>query len=324
MSNIPPAFLIAELNGQKTELHLEEVCRVGRNFGNDLILDDTTVSRNHALVYIAEIGCYSVNDLGSSNGTFVNGVRVSSPTRLKDGDEIMFGSCPVKYRQQQEMSRASSAPVPSDATSMLIIHRQITTLVVDIRGFTVLAQRIDADTTATVAGTLFREAGTVLKEHGAWGQKYLGDAVMAVWLHSFAVADDLVSVVAALAKIAAVAEGLQERFKLDTPIRIGAGINSGLAMLGNVGSSAVPDHTALGDSVNRAFRLESATKEAGVDVLMGEESYKFLQVEEVKKLFKKQPVNLKGYAEPVMAWGARFEDYLPVIKSLKLPPRKGA
>jgi len=319
-----PAFLNSELNGQKTEVCLAEVCRVGRSFGNDLILDDSTVSRNHALVYIAEIGSYSVNDLGSSNGTFVNGVRVSSPTLLKDGDEILFGSCPVKFHQQQVQARSSAAPVSSDATSMLIIHRQITTLVVDIRGFTVLAQRIDADTTATVAGTLFREAGGVLKQHGAWGQKYLGDAVMAVWLHSMAVRDDMVNVVAALAQISYIAEGLQKRFRLDAPIRIGAGINSGLAMLGNVGSSSVPDHTALGDSVNRAFRLESATKDVGVDVLMGEESFKFLPLEELKKVFHKTPVNLKGYAEPVVAWGAKFEDYLPVIKSLNITPRGGA
>src|SRR5579863_9940585 len=96
-----PAFLDGEIKGQKREVRLAEVCRVGRSVTNDLVLDEESVSRNHALVYASEAGVYYINDLGSSNGTFVNGSRVSAPTQLKDGDRILFGTCGLEFRQQQ-------------------------------------------------------------------------------------------------------------------------------------------------------------------------------------------------------------------------------
>src|SRR6266852_1375148 len=95
-----PAFLDAEIKGQKRQVRLTAICRVGRNPGNDLVLEDESVSRNHALVYSSKAGVYHINDLGSSNGTLVNGSRVSAPTPLQDGDSILIGSCELRFRQQ--------------------------------------------------------------------------------------------------------------------------------------------------------------------------------------------------------------------------------
>src|SRR6266849_4600249 len=87
-----PAFFDGEVNGQKLEVRLAEVCRIGRSDANHAVLDHGSVSRNHALVYASEAGAYHINDLGSSNGTFVNGSRVSAPTPLNDGDSITIGT----------------------------------------------------------------------------------------------------------------------------------------------------------------------------------------------------------------------------------------
>jgi adenylate cyclase len=317
MAPSTPAFLDAEVKGQKREVKLAEVCRVGRDRANDLVLDEESVSRNHALVYSSETGVYYINDLGSSNGTFVNGARISFPTPLKDGDKIVFGSFPIRFRHEQAPAPARM-PAGAAATSVLFAQKLITVLVIDIRGFTVMAQRLDAATIAKITSALFREAGQVLQSRGAWGQKYIGDAVMAVWLHSDAIASELTNVLAALASLAKIAAGLQGQFGLEFPIRIGAGINSGLGSLGNVGSAAVPDYTALGDAVNRAFRLESATKEVGLDVLIGGETYDLIvPFEGVRRILQSKPVNLKGYAEPVPAWGARFQDLLPAVEAME-------
>jgi adenylate cyclase len=309
-----PAFFDALVNGKKLEFRLAEVCRLGRDEANDLVLDLASVSRNHALVYSLEAGIYYINDLNSFNGTFVNGSRVSAPTLLKDGDAITLGTCEVRFRQQHA-PRAAPAPAKNlNPTSVLLAPKLITVLVADIRDFTLLAQRLDPETLPKITGALFREAGSILRDRGAWGQKYIGDAVMAVWLHASSAEREIVDIMASLARLAEIAAGLQSQFRLEQPIRIGAGLSSGMATLGNQGSAAAPDFTALGDTVNRAFRLESATKEVGWDVAMGEDTYSLIgSLGNVRDIFQPRKLLLKGYAEPVTAWGARFEDLLPAV-----------
>ncbi len=300
------------------EIQLAGVCRLGRSDGNDVVLDMDAVSRNHAMVYPSEAGVYHINDLGSSNGTFVNGYRVSAPTPLKDGDCITIGSCELRFRQEQAQSQVPVSGRDLNATSVSFAPKFITVLVTDIRGFTMLAQRTDPDKLSRITGAMFREAGSVLRDRGAWGQKYIGDAVMAVWLHSASAQAEIANILAALASLAEIAGGLQSQFGLDQPIRIGAGLNSGLASIGNVGSAAAPDFTALGDTVNRAFRLESATKEVGWDVAMGEGTYSLLgSMAEVRGLFQSRNLQLKGFAEPVPAWGTRFDALLPALDPVR-------
>jgi adenylate cyclase len=320
MSTTPaPAFFDGEVNGRKLEVRLAEVCRLGRDDANDLVLELASVSRNHALVYCLEAGIYYINDLNSFNGTFVNGSRVSAPTLLKDGDSITLGTCELRFRQQQAPRPVSPAPVKNlNPTSVLLAPKLITVLVADIRGFTVLAQRLDAELLPRITGALFREAGDVLRERGAWGQKYIGDAVMAVWLHAESAEREIVDIMAALARLAEIAAGLQSQFHLEQPIRIGVGLSSGVASLGNQGSAAAPDFTALGDTVNRAFRLESATKEVGWDVALGEDTYGLIgSLGNVRDIFQPRMLRLKGYAEPVNAWGTRFEALLPALDPIR-------
>ena len=70
------------------------------------------------------------------------------------------------------------------------------------------------------------------------------------------------------------------------PVKIGIGINTGYAVIGNMGSESRFDYTAIGDAVNTAARLESATKEKGVDLLIGENTEKLcgLSLKELKSI----------------------------------------
>lgn len=91
---------------------------IGRNAGNDLVIVDPEVSRRHAHVLRRE-GQFTVEDLGSTNGTFVNGVRVSTETPLRDGDTIDLADTvrlrfviTSGYQEEAEVKPAAVAPQP--------------------------------------------------------------------------------------------------------------------------------------------------------------------------------------------------------------------
>lgn len=69
------------------------------------------------------------------------------------------------------------------ATATLHVRRLISVLVVDIRNFTGLTRQLDEKILSEVIGTWFRHAGEIIRANGSWVDKYIGDAVMAVWIH---------------------------------------------------------------------------------------------------------------------------------------------
>jgi adenylate cyclase len=105
-------------------------------------------------------------------------------------------------------------------------------------------------------------------------------------------------------------QSLQSRFPTPIPLRVGAGLNTGYAIIGNQGTSERPDFSPLGDAVNAAFRLESSTKELGQDIAIGDVTYQWLRsVMNGKELpFRQHQVLLKGYSEPTTAYTCRFTE----------------
>ncbi len=80
-------------------------------------------------------------------------------------------------------------------------------------------------------------------------------------------------------------------------------------MVGNTGSGDHPEYTAIGDTVNAAFRLESATKELGLDIAIGEETYLYsVELKNIKTIFSEYTLNLKGYEQPTLTYAVTFED----------------
>jgi pSer/pThr/pTyr-binding forkhead associated (FHA) protein len=73
---------------------------VGRTLNNDFVVEHPSVSKRHAQI-TAVNGNHVVTDLGSSNGTFINGQRITAATKLEDGCEIRFGRARYVYRQNR-------------------------------------------------------------------------------------------------------------------------------------------------------------------------------------------------------------------------------
>lgn len=299
---------------------------IGRGDDNSIPLPDRWMSRNHAMIQAMAPNEFYLIDLGSRNGTFLNSRRVNVPVSLRHGDHITFGQTELEFFAQAPASqcREDSATLSlspdqapdkpeGSATVLLYVRRLLSVLVVDIRSFTVLARQLDEALLSEVMGTWFHQAGNIIRQYGSWVDKYIGDAVMAVWIHSSTEvsAQDMRRVLLALNDLHQMTSRLHLDYGLDKPIRVGAGLNTGYAMVGNTGSGDRPDYTALGDTVNAAFRLESVTKELTVDVALGATTYGYLSGRDgdLKVIpFRLQLANLKGYEAPVPIYTGTFGD----------------
>ena len=309
----PYVVLNTELGNRKLSLVGNNCWTVGRSDDNNLVLPDRWISRNHAMIQLMETGEFYLIDLGSRNGTFVNGRRVSVPVTLRDGDQLTFGQTELRFHCPSD--RAGPGEPGNNAemtvTATLHLRRLISVMVVDIRDFTVMTRQIDEKVLSESIGTWFRCAGDIIARYGSWVDKYIGDAVMAVWIHGEETveAQDLMNIMQAISALATMTAELHKQFPLPFPLRIGAGLNTGYAMVGNTGTAARPDYTAIGDTVNSAFRFESSTKQLGLDVALGETTYEYLaQMHHAQGLFRRYTVNMKGYETPIVTHATTFSD----------------
>ena len=177
---------------------------------------------------------------------------------------------------------------------------QLTFLFSDIRGFTPISEKYQKNPqglTSLINRFLDNQTKIILK-HGGTIDKYMGDCIMAFWGAPLPDEKHKENATAALVEMRSALEELNERLReegLDT-INTGAGINSGLCVVGNFGSSNRFDYSVLGDSVNLAARLESSCKQYDVDNVISEYSlvdgYKYDYLDEVTVKGKSEPVKI--------------------------------
>ncbi|MCJ8053657.1 CHASE2 domain-containing protein [Shinella curvata] len=159
-------------------------------------------------------------------------------------------------------------------------RRILSILFCDVRGFTTIAEALkdDPEQLTTLINRLLTPLSDIVLKHGGTIDKYIGDCLMAFWnapldddehaQHAVAAALDMLDAMKALnielrAEAAAVGAAYYA-------LRIGIGINTGDCVVGNMGSSQRFDYSVLGDAVNLASRLEGASKNYGVPLLIGE------------------------------------------------------
>jgi adenylate cyclase len=265
------------------------------------------------MLQCTETGDFYLIDLGSRNGSFVNGRRVSIPVTLRNGDRLTFGQTDLEFHCPSS-NRHTEFPQPTEKetlTSTLHVRRLMSVMVVDIRDFTVLTRQLDEKILSAVIGTWFRESGDIIRKSGSWVDKYIGDAVMAIWFHGSQGVrhEEAINIFQAVNALHKMTAALSKQFPLPFPLRIGTGLNTGYAMVGNTGSGDRPDYTAIGDTVNAAFRLESSTKQIGLDIALGEDTYGHLSDLGKQQIgFKQHTVHLKGYESPTVTYAGTYAD----------------
>ena len=139
----------------------------------------------------------------------------------------------------------------------------VSVLFLDVRGFTALAERADAQEIVRRLNDLYDEVVPVILRHGGHANKFVGDGLLAVFGAPRRLADHADRAVAAACEIAGC---VRERFGGD--MAVGVGVNSGPVLAGTIGGGGRLDFTVIGDTVNTAARVEAATRETGDDVLV--------------------------------------------------------
>jgi adenylate cyclase len=313
-------YIDAVIDGEDRTFDLTDLpsLSIGRHPQCTVVLgDDPNVSRKHALVQREASDEYYLSDLGSRNGTTRNGLPVTAPVPLRDGDSFTIGS--HRFVFHQTSVRGPEEEDLSAPTDVLVVERMITILVLDIRNYTVLARELGEARITEIMNRLFHESGQLLKRHGSWAQKYIGDAVMAFWVHDGerATPREMVLLFRSLVQLAGIVGTLNDEFDLPRRLAFGAGVNSGLAVTGNMGSAGLADHTAMGDAVNKAFRLESATKEVGREIVLGGSTYELIDLPGgMSSLFTTHTVHLKGYDAPEEVHGLSLADLPRLLAAL--------
>ncbi|GMB79338.1 adenylate/guanylate cyclase domain-containing protein [Shinella zoogloeoides] len=174
--------------------------------------------------------------------------------------------------------------------------RRVTVLFSDIRGFTTLSEGMDPQALTGLINGVLTPLTDVLLTREATIDKYIGDAIMAFWNAPLDIANHEEKACRAALDMARAVERLNTG--RDTPIRIGIGLNSGDACVGNLGSAQRFSYSALGDSVNLASRIESLTKFYGVTIAVSEftrqkvEGLAFLEADFVRVKGRAAPVRL--------------------------------
>jgi adenylate cyclase len=175
--------------------------------------------------------------------------------------------------------------------------RPITILFSDIRGFTTMSESMTPDAIAQLLSEYFTEMVEVIFEHGGTLDKFVGDAILALWGAPIAHDDDADGAMRAASDMQRSIEALNAKWAAAgrPTIGVGIGINYGEVFAGNIGSQRRLEYTVIGDAVNVASRL--CTQAGAGEILLTEPFYQRLTTSlEVERI---DAMPLKGRAQPI-------------------------
>lgn len=249
------------------EIELPSVSMVGRSSECQVLLPDPRVSRRHAMIRKQDGGFY-LFDLGSFNGSYLNGSRVTAARQLSSGDVLSFAEHEFTFEQTGKGMDEETFDNLGGSTIALIRSTPVIILVSDVMGFTTLSEEIEADDLAQVIGGWYSDCERIISEEGGSVDKFIGDSVLAYWTR----VDEstVMNAIRAARKLTEsckkTSQSRPEIFEsLDREFEIGIALHTGKVAYGGMSQG---EFTLVGDPVNLTFRLENLTRSLGEKILL--------------------------------------------------------
>ncbi len=180
---------------------------------------------------------------------------------------------------------------------------EVTLMFLDVRDFTGFAERAAPREVVSTLNRLFESAVPIVRRHGGHVDKFIGDGFLAVFGAPRPASDHADQALAAALEIARAVDGME-----DQRLEIGIGLNTGSVVAGSIGGAGRLEFSVIGDAVNVAARVESATRETGDVILLSERTRELLHGEH--ELVERPGIELKGKSAPATL-------YAPVYAGLR-------
>ncbi len=256
-------------------------CSFGRSRANTVVLASVTASRRHALLHLQDNGEYWVVDLGSSNGTHLNGKRLQQSQQLRDCDRLEVAGICFTFHRGKGTSRMVPKEIVYNTTIPEIRQAACWLLVADIIGSTTLSLQMSSPALSELVGNWSLLCRQILEKHGGTMNKIMGDGFVSYWR-----ADTTSPTVIhrALAEFQLVQKAYQPQFRLV--------LHHGVVAIGGFGTPG--DEILLGQTVSFATGMEQLASTLGVTCLLSEPATQQLGVQAQAKSLG--PHELKGFA----------------------------
>jgi adenylate cyclase len=214
----------------------------------------------------------------------------------------------VEEKEKRKVRSAFGQYLSPEVIRRLLVNPQlveprkteITVMFSDIRGFTTISEKLDAQDLALFLNGYLSDMTKIVFDTQGTLDKYIGDAVMAFWGAPFEEPNHGANACRASLAMMKTVHALQKQWEAEgkPKLDIGIGLNSGPASVGNMGSALRYGYTALGDTVNLSSRLEGLNKEYGTHILVNESTY--AEVKDNGFLFRELDIiRVKGKLQPV-------------------------
>ena len=214
----------------------------------------------------------------------------------------------VEEKEKRKVRSAFGQYLSPEVIRRLLVNPQlveprkteITVMFSDIRGFTTISEKLDAQDLALFLNSYLSDMTKIVFDTQGTLDKYIGDAVMALWGAPIEEPEHAANACSASLTMMKTVHAMQKQWEAEGKPRldIGIGLNTGPASVGNMGSALHHAYTALGDTVNLSSRLEGLNKEYGTHILVNESTY--AAVKDAGFLFRELDIiRVKGKLQPV-------------------------
>ncbi len=247
-------------DGEGRRWPIAAACAIGRATSNDVMIDDGRVSRRHALIHRQDDADYWIIDLGSGNGTYLDGRRVTTSTRIVDGSQLTIGGLALTFHQTAKAERRQPSAYTSEQTIIQVRNLPAWLLVADIKGSSQLTQRLPPAEVAVLFGKWMSACKEIIEAEDGTINKYLGDGFLAYWYVDRQQSGRITAAVTALIDL--------QRKGAPPPFRLA--LHMGDVTVGGSGSTG--EDSLGGNAVNQVFRMEKLAGSLQRDVLVSAEA----------------------------------------------------